>query len=84
MRFSVKRLTMAMGLLVLASLGTGCDSEPEGSCITSTFSTDWDTYGTQEVCQEDVKESACAAASGNFAEGGGCGLFSLLHILSAN
>ena len=48
MRFSVTRLAMAMGLLVLSGLGTGCDSEPEGSCITSTFSTDFDTYGTHE------------------------------------
>ena len=34
----MKRLMMAMGLLVLASAGTGCDSEPEGSCTTSEIS----------------------------------------------
>ncbi len=84
MRSSVKRLTMAVGLLVLSSLGTGCDTEPEGSCITTSFSTDWDTYGSHDVCQEDVTASACAAANGRFDEGGGCGLFDLFHIASAN
>ena len=84
MRFSVTRLTMAMGLLVLSSLGTGCDSEPEGSCITSTFSTDFDTYGTHDVCQDHVTASACSAAGGEFDEGGDCALFNLLHVLTAN
>ena len=86
MRRSVTRLTMAMamGLLVLSSLGAGCDSEPEGSCITSIFSTDFETYGSHEVCEDHVTASACAAASGRFDEDGGCGLFTLIHIGDAN
>jgi len=85
MRRSVTRWTMAMGLLVLSGIGAGCDSEPEGSCITmSPFSTDFDTYGSHEVCQDPVTVSACSAAGGRFDEGGDCGLFDLLHIFSAN
>ena len=84
MRLNVTRLTMAMGLLVLSSLGTGCDSEPEGSCITTTYSTDFETYGSHELCEEDVTASACSAVGGRFDEGGGCAAFNLLHILSAN
>ncbi len=84
MRISVKRLAMAVGLLLLSGVGTGCDSEPEGSCITSTFSTDFDTYGTQQSCRDHVTASDCSAAGGQFDEGGDCGLFGLIHALTAN
>ena len=84
MRLSVTRLTMAVGLLVLSCLGTGCDSEPEGSCITTTFSTDFDSYGTHEVCKDQVTASACSAAGGQFDEGRDCGLFDLIRAVSAN
>lgn len=84
MRFRVIRLAMATGLVLLVSLGTGCDSEPEGSCITSTFSTNFDTYGTHEVCGDHVTASACSAAGGRFDEGGDCAFFDLIHILTAN
>jgi hypothetical protein len=75
---------MAMGLVVLSSLGTGCDSEPEGSCITSPFSTAFDTYGTNDVCQDHATASACSAAGGQFREGGDCGVFDLIHAVTAN
>jgi hypothetical protein len=84
MRCSVARLTMAIGLLALSSLGTGCDSEPEGSCITSTFSTDFDTYGVQKGCRDDMSASACKAAGGQFDEGGDCSLFNLIQAVTAN
>jgi hypothetical protein len=78
------RLMMAMALVGLGALGTGCDTEPEGSCITTTFSTDFDTYGSHKVCQDNVGASACAAASGQFHEGGDCAAFDLLGVLTAN
>ncbi|HSS38697.1 MAG TPA: hypothetical protein VLT58_08000, partial [Polyangia bacterium] len=77
------RLTMAIGLLALSSLGTGCDSEPEGSCVTSTFSTEFDTYGTQKGCRDHMSASACAAAGGQFDEGGDCSAFNLIQAITA-
>jgi hypothetical protein len=74
----------AMALMGLFTLGTGCDQEPRGSCITSSFSTNFDTYGTQESCQEDVTASACSDVQGEFDEGGGCAAFDLLHLFTAN
>jgi hypothetical protein len=74
----------ARGSSQVCAAGTGCDQEPEGSCVTSTFSTEFDTYGTHESCQDHVTVSACSAANGQFDEGGDCALFNLLHVLSAN
>ena len=84
MRINVNRLAIAVGLLFLSGVGAGCESEPEGSCITSTFSTDFDTYGTQQGCRDHVTASECSAAGGQFSEGGDCGLFDLLHAVTAN
>jgi len=75
---------IAMGLVGLCALGAGCDTEPEGSCITSTFSTEFETYGTHEVCQDHVTASACSAQRGQFDEGGDCALFNLIHVVTAN
>jgi hypothetical protein len=68
----------------LCALGTGCDQEPEGSCITSGFSTDFDAYGTYQTCQDHATASSCTAAGGQFDEGGGCGAFDLIHAITAN
>jgi hypothetical protein len=84
MRIISTRLMMAMALVGLGALGAGCDSEPEGSCITTTFSTDFDNYGSHQVCQENVAASACSAEAGQFQEGGSCGLFDLLGAVTAN
>ena len=81
MRMISTRLMMGIVLAGLCALGTGCDSEPEGSCITTTFNTD---YGSQQGCQDHETASACAAANGQFDEGGDCGLFDLLHAFTAN
>jgi hypothetical protein len=81
---TVTRLMMAMALVGLCAVGTGCDTEPEGSCITSTFSSDSDNYGSHDVCQDHVTASACSEANGQFSENGDCTLFDLLHVLTAN
>jgi len=76
----MKKMMMAMGLLVLASFGTGCDSEPEGSCKTTEISGGDHGYAeSHQVCREDSTASACAAAGGNFDEGGDCFLFTLFR-----
>lgn len=77
----MKKLMIAMGLLALANFGTGCDSEPEGSCTTSEVSGDH-PY-SHEVCRADSTASACAAAGGKFDEGGDCALFNLFHLPAA-
>ena len=84
MRMIVTRLMMTLALVGLCTVGAGCDEEPEGSCITSSFSTDFDTYGEHQSCQANVTASACAASSGQFEEGGGCALFDLIHFGEAN
>jgi hypothetical protein len=84
MRVISMRLMMGLALVGVCALGAACDSEPEGSCITTTFSTDFDTYGSHEVCQDNVAASACSAAGGRFDEGGDCGAFDLLHAITAN
>jgi len=84
MRRIAKRLTMVMVLLGLGTVGMGCDTEPEGSCVTRSFSTDFDTYGEQQSCQDHVTEGACTARSGQWDENGDCALFNLFHVVSAN
>jgi len=77
----MKKLMMAMGLLVLGSVGVGCDSEPEGSCITSEITSGDHGYSySHQVCREDVTESACAASSGQFDDGGDCVLFTIIRL----
>jgi len=77
-------MMMVMVLLGLGAVGTGCDTEPEGSCVTSTFSTDFDTYGEHKSCQDHVTAAACTARSGQWDENGDCALFNLFQIASAN
>jgi len=84
MRTIAMRVMMALALTGLCALGTGCDQEPEGSCITSGFSTDFDTYGTYQTCQDHVTTSSCTATGGQFDEGGDCGAFDLIHAITAN
>jgi len=75
----MRKLMMAMGLLALSSLGTGCDGEPEGSCTTreASYNSDFGTTGVCSVCRENSTASACTAAGGTFDEGGGCFPFDL-------
>ena len=84
MRRIATRLMMVLVVLGLGTLGMGCDEEPEGSCVTRTFSTDFDTYGEHQSCQDHVTAAACSARSGEFDENGDCALFDLFHIAAAN
>jgi len=73
----MKKMMMAMGLLVLANFGTGCDGEPEGSCTTqeASYDSDFGTTGFHDVCKENSTASACTAAGGRFDEGRDCPFF---------
>jgi hypothetical protein len=75
----MRKLMMAMGLLALSSLGTGCDGEPEGSCTTreASYNSDFGTTDFCSVCRENSTASACTAAGGTFDEGGACFPFDL-------
>jgi hypothetical protein len=84
MRAISTRLMMAMALAGLCALGAGCDGEPEGSCITTTFNTDFDNYGSEQSCKDNETASACSAAGGQFHEGGDCAAFDLLKVFTAN
>ena len=77
------RLLMAMGLLALSSPGTGCDSEPEGSCTTrevGSFSGgEPSNYEVHEVCRPNSTASTCMPSGGKFTEGDDCFLFNVFH-----
>ena len=84
MRSFVTRLVIVSGLIVLPLLGTGCDTEPTGSCIhlTTSSSSVIDGPGTSEtyeICDSNTTSAACAEVNGQFSEGGDCFLFDLLH-----
>ena len=70
----MKKMMMAMGLLVLSTDGAACDGEPEGSCTTreASYNSDFGTTDYCSVCRENSTASACKAAGGTFNEGGGC------------
>jgi len=82
MKSVVTRMVIAMGLLGFSALGTGCDTEPEGSCTINIIGSH-DVGGPQidsyEECRSDSTASVCAQAGGTFQEGGDCILFDLLH-----
>jgi hypothetical protein len=78
----MRRLAIVSGLFGLTFLAAGCDTEPTGSCITTSYgyvSDDPSTSETNEVCQSNSTESACAQSGGTFAEGSNCILFDLFH-----
>jgi len=83
MKATVTQLAMAMGLLVLPALGTGCDSEPEGSCtkleVGSYSGDDPSSYESHEVCYPNSTASTCAVQGGKFEEGDNCFVFNVLH-----
>jgi hypothetical protein len=82
MKIGATRLLMAMGLLALSNLGTGCASEPEGSCTTrevGSFSGEPGSYEVHEVCQPNSTASLCTPSGGKFTEGDDCFLFNLFH-----
>ena len=88
MKTMAMRLMLAMGLLTLPALGTGCDGEPEGSCVTTESGSysgyDPSSYETHQICQQNVSASACAQARGTFQEGGDCAVFDFFQAISAN
>jgi len=85
MKTMMVRLAIAMGLLVLPVLGMGCvESEPEGSCTTTGFSSDPNGGGNYERCQPHSTASACAQSGGSFQEGDDCVLFGLFQAITAN
>ena len=79
----MKRMMMATVLLVLASVGTGFDSEPEGSCTTTEYGNGERGDESHQVCRRNYTASACAAADGKFTEGDDCFLFDLFRIPAA-
>jgi hypothetical protein len=79
----MKKMMMAMGLLVLASFGTGCDTEPEGSCTTTEINSGDHGVSSSQVCRKDSTASACAAVGGTFDEGDDCFLFTIIRLPAA-